>query len=178
MTSGIKKAFPIKRTLIITLLALLSLVGGDYYRLHAKAKSDVDPYWMSLRDDKAYLRTGPSDSYPIKWIYQRKFMPVKVVGQQEVWYKIVDKDGDYGWMHAKLLSKMRAAIVIAEEPAALRDAPDQNARINWRAQPSVVGKISECKGNWCLFDVSGRMGYVERSMIWGDEPLAGQKNKE
>lgn len=157
----------------LTATVLLGTGGA----LYAQAKSAVDPYWMSLRDDKAYMRTGPRDSYPIKWVYQRKYMPLKVVAKEADWRKVEDVDGDQGWMHLKLLSQTRTAVVTAGGPEPLRDSASANARVNWRVQKGVVGKISDCSANWCLFDVSGRLGYIEREAIWGDEDLPGEKNK-
>ena len=153
--------------------AMLGTAGA----LYAQAKSAVDPYWMSLRDDKAYMRTGPRDSYPIKWVYQRKYMPLKVVAKEADWRKVEDMDGDQGWMHLKLLSTVRTAVVIGDGPEALRQSAADNARVEWRVQKGVVGKITDCSANWCLFDVAGRLGYINRDAIWGDEDLPGEKNK-
>ena len=33
-------------------------------------------YFLTLRNDKVYLRQGPSKEYPIKIIYKKKFLPV------------------------------------------------------------------------------------------------------
>ena len=161
----------------LVLLGALVLAGGTAPALLAQAKSAVDPYWLSLRDDKAYMRTGPRDSYPIKWVYVRKYLPVKVVGKEADWRMVEDPDGVQGWMHLKLLSTQRTAYVTGDGPAPLRDAADANARVNWRVEPGVVGKISDCSPTWCLFDVSGRLGYIDREAIWGDEDLPGEKNK-
>ncbi len=147
---------------------------GSGSMLLAQAKSDVDPYWASLRDETANMRTGPRSSYPIKWVYKRKNMPLKVIGKDSVWRKVEDIDGDQGWMHVKLLTGQRTAVVTGSEVQPMRDEPNPSATINWRAEPGVVGKISECDAAYCLFDVSGRLGYVERGAIWGDEPLAGE----
>lgn len=159
------------------LLCTAAVAGAAAPALWAQAKSAVDPYWMSLRDDKAYMRTGPRDSYPIKWVYVRKYLPVKVIGKEADWRMVQDPDGVQGWMHLKLLSTQRTAYVTGDAPSPLRDAADPKARVNWRVEPGVVGKISDCTVNWCLFDVSGRLGYIERETIWGDEDLPGEANK-
>lgn len=158
-------------------LVAIAIAPAAAPALWAQAKSAVDPYWMSLRDDKAYMRTGPRDSYPIKWVYVRKYLPVKVIGKEADWRMVEDPDGVQGWMHLKLLSTQRTAYVIGDAPSPLRDAADAKARVNWRVEPGVVGKISDCSVSWCLFDVSGRLGYIERDAIWGDEDLPGEKNK-
>ena len=53
---------------------------------------------------------------------------------------------------------------------ALRAGPDAGAKVLWRAQPGVIGRISHCRAGWCEFDVHGRVGYVEAAALWGVDP--------
>lgn len=129
------------------------------------------PYWASIDEPEARMRTGPSTEYPTMWIYKRERLPVKILARYKAWRKIEDSDGTQGWMHARLLSASRTALVIGEEVQALRGAPRGDAKITWRVEPGVVGRISQCEKGWCLFDVTGRQGYVREKAIWGDEPL-------
>ncbi len=175
--TGVLRANRIRVGLGAALAAAVLLTGGMAPALLAQAKSAVDPYWMSLRKDKAYLRTGPRDIYPIKWVYVRKNMPMKVVGKESDWRMVEDPDGTQGWMHLKLLSTQRTAMVTSNGPSTMHDAADPKSRINWRAEPGVVGKISDCTATYCLFDVAGRLGYIKRDAIWGDEDLPGEKDK-
>ncbi|MFC4292770.1 SH3 domain-containing protein [Sphingorhabdus arenilitoris] len=127
------------------------------------------PYWASLDEPEARMRTGPSTEFPVKWVYKRKDLPLKVVDRHSVWRKVEDPDGDQGWMHVRLLSPTRTAIVIGSSNGALRDAPSPTARIAWRVEPGVVGRIDDCQKGWCRFDTSGRAGYIEAEQIYGDE---------
>lgn len=127
------------------------------------------PYWASISQPEARMRTGPSTEFPVKWVYKRQFLPVKVVAVHEVWRKVEDPDGDQGWMHVRLLSPNRTALVTGSGVASLRDTPDPTARIAWRVEPGVVGRIDDCQKSWCRLDVSGRTGYIETDRLWGDE---------
>jgi SH3-like domain-containing protein len=127
------------------------------------------PYWASLDEAEARMRTGPSTEFPVKWVYKRQFLPVKVVAVHEVWRKIEDPDGDQGWVHVRLLSPNRTALVIGSGNGALRESPEATARIAWRVEPGVVGRIDECVKGWCRFDNAGRTGYIEANKLWGDE---------
>jgi SH3-like domain-containing protein len=69
-------------------------------------------------------------------------------------------------MQANLLSDKRTAIV-RDDVRPMREKPNADARIVWRAEPGVVGKISDCANGWCKFDVTGRLGYIEAAHIWG-----------
>ena len=128
------------------------------------------PYWASIDVDVARMRAGPSVDFPIKWIYRRKYLPVKVIDRMEGWRKIEDPDGDQGWMHSRLLSGDQTAIVIGGVRAMHSD-PSATARIAWRAEPGVVGRISDCGDGWCLFDVAGQRGWIQAGDIWGEEEL-------
>lgn len=145
------------------MLLSLAVVGP------ASAQSDpVElPYWASISVDEARMRKGPSPDVPVIWEYRRKDLPVKVVARHETWRKIEDPDGTQGWMAARLLSRTRTAIVTGEVRPMREDA-SLSAAIAYRAEPGVVGRITDCKNGWCLFDVKGRKGWIQTDHIWGD----------
>lgn len=147
----------------IIAIALLTATVGP-----AAAQSEVEvPYWASISVDEARMRKGPSPDVPVIWEYRRKDLPVKVVARHETWRKIEDPDGTRGWMAARLLSRTRTAIVTGEIRP-MREAASLSAAVAYRAEPGVVGRITDCKGGWCLFDVKGRKGWVQTEHIWGD----------
>jgi len=148
---------------ILTAAALMAVMGP------AAAQSDPVPlpYWASINVDEARMRKGPSPDVPVTWEYRRKDLPVKVVARFETWRKIEDPDGTQGWMAARLLSRTRTAIVTGEIRPMREDA-SVSAAVAYRAEPGVVGRITECKAGWCLFDVKGRKGWIQTDHIWGD----------
>ncbi len=151
-------------TKIIGSVALLAIAGGVSAQVAKKT-----PYWASLDEAEARMRTGPSTEFPVKWVYKRQSLPVKVVAVHQVWRKIEDPDGDQGWVHVRLLSPNRTALVVGSGIGSLRETPDGKARITWRVEPGVVGRIDECAKGWCRFDNAGRTGYIEAERLWGDE---------
>jgi SH3-like domain-containing protein len=151
-------------TTAIMAAAVLTASGGASAQVAKKV-----PYWASLDEAEARMRTGPSTEFPVKWVYKRQYLPVKVVAVHEVWRKIQDPDGDQGWVHVRLLSPNRTALVIGSSNGALRESPETTARIAWRVEPGVVGRIDECVKGWCRFDNAGRSGYIEADKLWGDE---------
>ncbi|BBB12540.1 SH3 domain-containing protein [Sphingopyxis sp. FD7] len=134
----------------------------------ASAQSDPElPYWASISVDEARMRKGPSIDVPVLWEYRRKDLPVKVIARHENWRRVEDPDGARGWMAARLLSRTRTAIVTgAVRP--MREEPSLSAAVAYRAEPGVVGRISDCQDGWCRFDVKGRKGWIQTDHIWGD----------
>ena len=124
------------------------------------------PYFASISAGKARMRTGPGREFPASWLYQRADLPVKVVESYPNWRKIEDPDGTKGWVQANLLSDNRTALVIGGVRE-LRASADATAPVVWRAEPGVVGRISQCARGWCLLDVRGRSGYIQTGEIWG-----------
>jgi SH3-like domain-containing protein len=155
---------------ILSLITALSLISFGFGSAVAQTKA---PYWASINAGKARMRTGPGRQFPASWLYQRADLPVKVVETYPNWRKIEDPDGAQGWVQSNLLSSVRTAIIV-KEVQPLRQSPSDGATVIWKAEPGVVGRISECGRGWCKFDVHGRMGYVESAHIWGADPLGGK----
>ena len=42
------------------------------------------PYWASLRYGEVRMRVGPSEEYPVEWVYKRKGLPVKGAAQGDL----------------------------------------------------------------------------------------------
>ncbi|MBM3929392.1 MAG: hypothetical protein FJ335_13205, partial [Sphingomonadales bacterium] len=135
----------------------------------AVAQKRQTPYYASISAGQARMRTGPGRNYPVSWLYQRAGLPVKVVDIYKEWRKVEDPGGTQGWMQSNLLTDKRQAIV-TDTIVVLRDRPSGSGRMQYRAQPGVVGRISKCGGGWCHFDVKGRGGYVEAIHLWGVDP--------
>jgi SH3-like domain-containing protein len=124
------------------------------------------PRFASLADDEVNARTGPGKDYPIRWVYTRRNLPVRIVEEFDVWRKVEDPDGDSGWIHAQLLSSRRSVVMVGTIRELRRTASD-SARVVLRAEPGVIGTLVNCAGPWCLIEVQGQRGWVERDGIWG-----------
>jgi SH3-like domain-containing protein len=127
------------------------------------------PYWVSLSAGAAMLRAGPGTQFPATWRYVRPDLPLRVLQIRSDWRRVQDPAGTQGWMRSNLLSERRTAMIMGEVRV-LRSAPDRGAKVNWRAEPGVVGRVAHCSGGWCEFDVHGRVGYIETAQLWGVEP--------
>lgn len=152
-----------RRAAAFSALLLTIMTGGE-----ALAQTEP-PYWASIAAGQARMRTGPGRNFPATWLYQRRHLPVRVVATYPAWRKIEDPDGTQGWMQANLLSDERTAMVVGGIRP-MRARPEPGAKIVWRAEPGVVGRISRCEEGWCRFDVDGREGYVETAHLWGVGP--------
>jgi SH3-like domain-containing protein len=156
-----------RKALALTIYAIIGALSAPGAVAQEKRET---PYWASISSGQARMRTGPGENYPVIWLYQRADLPIKVLEVYPSWRKIQDPDGASGWMRVSLLSERRTAIVRGTEPRPLRETPQANARVLFRAEPGVVGRLSECANNWCRFDVGGRGGFISTDHVWGTNP--------
>jgi SH3-like domain-containing protein len=135
----------------------------------ALAQDREVPYWASLRASEVNLRVGPSESYPIEWVYHRQALPVKVVRLYQGWRRVRDQDGAEGWIVARLLNPRRSAVVVGQGLTPMRADAGADAALRWNLEPGVVGWLGDCESGWCKLDVAGHKGWVEQKRLWGAE---------
>lgn len=133
----------------------------------AAAQDRAVPYWATLRADEVNMRVGPSENFPIEWVYRRQGLPVKVVRVMQGWRLVEDPDGESGWIVARLLNPALGAIVTGEGLAEMRADSEPDARLLWRLEPGVVGSLGKCVSGWCRFSVGRRSGWVPQDRLWG-----------
>lgn len=147
-----------KSTLLgLMLVALAAPVWG----------ADTAPYFASIKNDKIYMRLGPGDEYPIKWVYHRKGLPVEVLASYDAWRRVRDMDGETGWIHTALLSRERTAVVTGGKLAAIQRSDDSGSRVVAEAKPGAVGRLRRCDQLACELKFEGADGWVPRSRLWG-----------
>lgn len=151
-----------RKSLSLALILSLAVLSASEVAAQRKKVS----YWASISAGQARMRTGPGRQFPASWLYQRAGLPVKVIETYPNWRKIEDPDGTQGWIQATLLSGDRTGLVTGDIRP-LRESPNSSARILWKAEPGVVGRLSDCARGWCRLDVRGRMGYIETGHIFG-----------
>src|SRR6056297_2826874 len=127
------------------------------------------PRYVSMKASEANARRGPSRSHRIDWVFQRRGMPMMVVAEHGHWRRVVDRDGVGGWMHYSLLSGVRTAIV-ETDMLPLHSRPDATSPVRARAELGVIGRLSECRPDWCLMETGGYRGWVDPRALWGVEP--------
>ena len=138
-----------------------------FMTIPASAQDRKPPYWASIASGKAMMRTGPGRNYPGIWLYQRRDLPIRIIQTYPNWRKFEDPDGQQGWMLVTLLSDRRTAMVKPGAPRDMRTEPHANAPVRYRAEAGVVGRIEQCDGTWCRFEVGDRKGYILQQSLWG-----------
>lgn len=144
-----------------------ALLLATIFAAPVSAADRKPPYWASISAGQARMRTGPSQTYPVTWLYTRRDLPIRVVGIYPGWRKVQETDGTVGWMDVDLLSDTRTAIVPAGSMREMRANPAPDAAIAYRVAPGAIGRVSKCGDGWCRLDVKGRAGFIRTIDLWG-----------
>ena len=114
--------------------------------------NDTSAEIKSLKNNKTNVRLGPDISYPIKWKYKKKYLPVKILDKHYNWRKIKDFENDTGWIQENVLVFSKPTIF---------SRPVKKLSQNY----SLI--LKKCSGNWCKVKNKNVIGWVQKDKLWG-----------
>ena len=122
--------------------------------------------FLTLKNNEVNLRQGPSFKYPIKLIYKKKYLPVKILDKSETWRKIRDLENNSGCIHVSQLSKKKSAINIKNN-SIIYKKPTIYSKPIARLEVGKLVIIKRCKLKWCKISSGGFSGWVYKNSLWG-----------
>ena len=160
---------------LVAALAALAILGAALLPGHAPAQenrasirgSNLEiPRFVTLKASRANLRAGPGKDYPIKWQYQRVGLPLKVVGEFEIWRKVEDHEGVTGWMNVNMLTILRMALV-NDSTVPIHSDDNEDSQVVAVAERGVILELKSCRGDWCRVAGDRVQGWIRRGTLWG-----------
>ena len=127
--------------------------------------AEKNNYFLSLKKNKVYVRYGPGKNYPIKYIYKKKFLPVKVIDKKENFRRIIDLKNNSGWIHISQLKKSNS--VIATKNKVLFKKPTSFAKPVAQIQEGRLLIVEKCEQNWCRISSEEFTGWITKDDVWG-----------
>lgn len=124
------------------------------------------PRYVSLKAGESNVRRGPSLSHRIDWVFQRKSMPLQVVAEYGHWRRVIDREGQGGWVHYTMLSGVRT-VLVDQDMLTLRAKPDETSHERAVLEAGVIAKLGECVVDWCELTAGGYRGWAPKSVLWG-----------
>ncbi len=124
-----------------------------------------DTYFLMLKNNKVNVRYGPSFEYPIKYIYNKKFLPVEIIDKQENFRRIVDHKKNSGWIHISQLKKVNSFIINSDKIIFQKSSKFSKPIAMLKKGRLLV--IKKCKKEWCKVITGGITGWVETTNVWG-----------
>ena len=125
------------------------------------------PRFVSLKSNDVNLRKGSSVNYPIILKYTVKNLPIEIFDEYGQWRKIIDIEGNQGWIHKNLLKGERFAIINQNYNSPLQIKNKPEGRVIGTIGKRNIVKIKKCLLNWCSISHENKNGWVEKNNLWG-----------
>ena len=77
--------------------------------------SEEKETFLMLKNNKVNVRYGPSFEYPIKYIYKKIQLPVRLIDKKENFRRIIDHKKNTGWIHVSQLKKSKSIITTSRK---------------------------------------------------------------
>ncbi len=120
----------------------------------------------SLKNNKVNVRLGPSKTYPIKFIYKNKYLPVIIIDEHYNWRKIKDYDNDGGWIHISQLSRSRTTVTTKNNEI-IFSSPSIYSKPKAKLEIYQILIIKKCNELWCKVKNSKTNGWIKKKHLWG-----------
>ena len=144
--------------LIIIFLYFILIIPNSY--------SEEKKTFLMLKNDKVNVRYGPSFDYPIKYIYKKINLPVKIIDKKENFRRIIDHQQNSGWIHSSLLRKSRS--IITTSTKILFKKPTKFSKPLAKLDKGRLLIVKKCEKNWCNIKTGQFSGWVDKTHIWGE----------
>ena len=131
----------------------------------SKAITEENDYFLSLKKDKVYVRYGPGKNYPIKYIYKKKFLTIKVIDKKDNYRRIIDHKKNSGWIHSIMLRKLNSLIILEEKIVFKKNSKFSKPLVKLETGKLVM--IKKCELNWCKIETGSYSGWIDKNNIWG-----------
>ena len=145
-----------QKYLILTFLFLLPI----------SSTAQENNYFLMLKNKKVNVRYGPSLDHPVKYIYRKIDLPVKVIDKKENFRRIIDHKKNSGWIHISQLKDSRSIITKSEK--ILFKKPTKYSKPLAKLDEGRLLKVIKCEEKWCNIKTGDHSGWVVKDdNIWG-----------
>ena len=124
-------------------------------------------YFLTLKYDKVKVRQGPSFKYPVKFIYKKKHLPIKVIDSKDNFRKITDLKNNNGWIHVSQLTKKKSAINIRNLSIIFKK-PNIYSQPMAKLEKGKIVIVKKCKEDWCKIITNDYKGWILKNYLWGN----------
>ena len=122
--------------------------------------------FVMLKNNKVNVRYGPSLDHPVKYIYRKINLPVKVIDKKENFRRIIDHKRNSGWIHISQLRPSRS-LITTNEKILFKNSTKYSKPLAKLDQGRLL-KIIKCEEKWCNIKTGDYSGWIIKdNNIWG-----------
>ena len=127
--------------------------------------AEENNYYLILKNNKVNVRYGPGFDYPIKFVYKKKNLPIRVIDKKENFRRIIDFKNNSGWIHTSQLKKGEAFILLEDQ--ILFKKPTKYSKPVLKIAKGRLLVVKKCKKIWCRVKTENYTGWVKSEKVWG-----------
>ena len=127
--------------------------------------ANENSYYLILKNNEVNVRYEPDLNSPIKYIYKKKNLPVKVIDKKENFRKIIDFKKNGGWIHSSQLRKGKSFILLEDQ--LLFSNPTKYSKPILKIAKGRLLLVKKCKKKWCRVKTAKYIGWLEAINVWG-----------
>ena len=127
--------------------------------------SEEEKEFLMLKNNKVNVRYGPGFDYPIKYIYKKNKLPLKIIDKKENFRKIIDHKKNNGWIHISQLRKSKSLISTSKK--ILFKKPTKYSKPIAKIEEGRLLIVKKCSDNWCVVKTEKFSGWISKDNIWG-----------
>lgn len=121
--------------------------------------------YVSVQREKVHIRSGPGTDHEILWEIFRGF-PLQVTERRGEWLRVVDFEGDKGWIYTPLVNKDKRVIVRVNN-GNMRVGPGTNYEVMATVRYGVILEPVERRREWIKVQhADGTTGWVSEQLLW------------
>ena len=127
--------------------------------------AEENDYFLMLKYNKVNVRYGPNKDDQIKFVYKKKYLPLKVIDRKENFRKIIDHKNNNGWIHISQLKSPKSLIIMENKTLFKKNSIFSKPIIKLEKGKLVL--IKKCKENWCKIKTNKVTGWLRTENVWG-----------
>jgi|TARA_B110001452_G_C15210199_1_gene419774 SH3-like domain-containing protein len=122
--------------------------------------------FLSLKYNKVNVRYGPGKTYPVKYVYKKKNLPVKIIDEKENWRRIIDHQYNSGWIQLSQLKSSNSFIILEDKILFKKSTLFSKPILKLKKGRLLL--IKNCKKEWCKVETDNYSGWIKNTNIWGN----------
>ena len=142
------------------------LILSFLFLLPTSSIAQESNYFVMLKNKKVNVRYGPSLDYPVKYVYRKIGLPLKVIDKKENFRRVIDHKKNSGWIHVSQLRSSRSLISTNEK--ILFKKPTKYSKPLAKLDQGRLLKVIKCQEKWCNIKTGDYSGWIKKDdNIWG-----------
>ena len=129
------------------------------------AFSSNNEYFLMLKNNKVNVRYGPSLKSPVKFVYNKVLLPVKIIDKKDTFRRIIDHKKNVGWIHISQLRSSKSLVLLDNKIMFSKNSKFSNPLVKLSEGRLVI--IKKCEENWCKVKTGSFQGWIMTDNVWG-----------